>query len=73
MARKFSHPNVAALEVGGVTTISGVAPEVIKRRVDGFAKRKGRAYQYEFSARPNDNDPFAGYDAAILRLPDPQP
>jgi len=64
MARPFSYPEVAALEVGGEVRISEHAPTV-RQKVKGYAKRAGKA----FSVRADRG----AYYADVRRLPDPEP
>lgn len=68
MARKFSHPNVAALEVGESTTVSGFRRSIVTRRVDAFGARKGRAYACGEVIR----EPDGGMHVRVIRLNDPE-
>lgn len=74
MARQFSHPQIQQLEVGDTESIYGTDAEVLKRRVDGYAKRARRKFLYTFDAT-SVTDPhgirLVGHN--VTRLPDPEP
>ena len=62
MARQFSLPEVAALEVGQEAWLT-LRPAVVKRKVDPYGKRHNKQFSvYRDSA-----------GSRVTRLPDPEP
>ena len=64
MARPFSYPQVAALEVGDSVRIPEHAPTV-RQKVKGYAKRARKAFEVRGDR--------GAYYADVRRLPDPEP
>lgn len=69
MARPFSHPEVKSLAVGESVTVLHTDANTLVRRVDAYAKRAGRAYDYML----NVNAIPSGDSHCVTRLPDPEP